>query len=877
MKVLRDYQKAALKAHFDYFSNRTGNPLIVMPTGSGKSVVIAEFCKQVIHDWPTQRIIILTHVMELIEQDYEELIGQWDVLAPVGIYSAGVGRRDLGCAVTFAGIQSVWTKLDTPSKAAEALGTFDLVLIDEAHLIPKSGEGRYRSYLAWLRERNPMLKILGYTATPFRLDGGMLHKGDGRIFTDVAYDVPLKKLIGDNYLAPLVAKMPEETIDTKGVGTAVGDFKKGELEEAAIAGDNVSMAVAEMLTVAERDGRKHWLVFACGRKHAEQILEQVRERDVSAELIMGHTPKEERKRIIRDAKAGKITCVVNVGVLTTGFNWPRCDLLAVMRPTQSAALYVQIMGRGMRTFPGKKNCIATGQRVLTSRGLVEIQNVRMGDLVWDGVDFVSHDGVVCQGVRETISYSGLAATEDHMVMTMVGWARFGKCANEGIEILRTASGRVPIKSSGRNYGGGAAERQEAEDILRNEVHGLRERVGAFAGQSIEAGGRLPSVRESSLCTEMAGVEMFSGLGEMQKQRQQALSGLRGEGGGVQIQLTNIHGSLDRGEFGPARQVASDRSCRQRLGVSARESENGNVVTKPNEFKVKEHCSNASVQDGVPQSDVCRRDLKAVDRQRAVVRGDQRQVPQPGVDKAKGLVWDILNAGPRHRFTVEGLLVSNCLVLDYGENVIRHGPINDIRIPDGRIANGEAPNGKTCPQCKSIIAITTKECPDCGHVFVPESISPTHESRASNVSPIDFTPKISPKHTMDCYRVEYQRHYKEDMPESLRVIYGCGLRQFAEWVCLEHTGFPKRKAIEWWLKRGNFPVPETVTEALERVDELSEPTKIIVQESGKYERVVDWIFARERLEDEPKSDEQRRVDSSDQGSSGQASGLGKRPW
>lgn len=356
---LRDYQAACLKRHFTYFERKRGNPLMVIPTGGGKSLVIAEFCRTVVERWPSQRIIILTHQKELIEQNHDEFLGQWGLLAPVGIYSAGIGRRDTRDNVIFAGIQSVWSKVGSePSKAALALGRFDLVLIDEAHLLPKSGEGRYRSYLAWLRKVNPSIKVIGYTATPFRLEGGLLHRGDGRVFTDIAYEVDLEKLIADEYLAPLVAKKPREgVIDTTGVGTVASEFKKGELQLAAMSGDTVAQAVNEMLRVARAENRKHWLVFACGVDHARDILSAVRSEGVSAEAIFGNTPKPERDDIVRRAKAGEITCLVNVSVLTTGFNWTRCDLLAVMRPTKSAALYVQIMGRGMRTHRGKTDCL----------------------------------------------------------------------------------------------------------------------------------------------------------------------------------------------------------------------------------------------------------------------------------------------------------------------------------------------------------------------------------------------------------------------------------------------------------------------------------------------------------------------------------------
>ena len=351
---LRDYQEECVARHYDFFARESeGNPLFVVPTGGGKSLILSEFVKRSVLAWPGTRFLVVTHVKELIRQNYEEFVGQWGDghgFPPAGIYSAGVGRRDAAARVLFAGIQSIYDK-------ACALGSFDLVLIDEAHLVPKRGMGRYRAYLDDLREVNPGVRVCGYTATHFRLDGGYLHRGDGRIFTDVAYEVPLELLIERGFLVPLVAKRPEHAIDIDGVGVAAGDFKRGELETAARADGCVEAAVEEVIRVAAVDGRKSWLFFATGIDHAKDVVDELEASGVRAIAVFGHTPKEVRDRVVADFKAGEITALVNVGVLTTGFNAPRCDLMAVMRPTHSASLYVQMMGRGMRTFPGKKDCL----------------------------------------------------------------------------------------------------------------------------------------------------------------------------------------------------------------------------------------------------------------------------------------------------------------------------------------------------------------------------------------------------------------------------------------------------------------------------------------------------------------------------------------
>ena len=354
MVELRDYQEECLAAHWDYFQRSDGNPLFVVPTGGGKSHIIATFLQRSIEAWPKTRAIVITHVKELIEQNHDKYVLHNGAFSSVGIYSAGMRRRDVYDQVIFAGIQSMYQR-------AEELGSFDLVLVDESHLIPKKGFGRYRQYFDDLKKINPNVRVCGYTATPYRLNGGLLYEGRGRIFTDVAYDVPIERLVKEGYLSNIVAKRPRKgLIDTRSVTTATGDFKKDELEQAALKSD-VDAAMREAVEVGA--GRKRWLIFACGIKHAEEISACLAGLGVRNRMVIGSTPKDEREAIIAGFKAGDFTALVNVGVLTTGFD-AVVDLLIVLRPTQSTGLYVQIYGRGMRIDGssgmtiGKTDCLA---------------------------------------------------------------------------------------------------------------------------------------------------------------------------------------------------------------------------------------------------------------------------------------------------------------------------------------------------------------------------------------------------------------------------------------------------------------------------------------------------------------------------------------
>ena len=347
MLTLRPYQQAAITAIYGYFQTHTGNPLVVIPTAGGKSLVMASFIESVLKAWPDQRILIVTHVRELIAQNHAEMIGLWPD-APSGIYSAGLGKREAQARILFAGIQSI-------HRRAGEIGHTDLVLIDEAHLIPGKSSTMYRRFLDALKAINPALKVIGLTATPFRLDCGMLHEGQNALFTDIAYEAPVRELIDAGYLSPLVSKQPATRLDVSKVGTRAGDFIARDLA-AAVDQDAITRAAVTEIIEHGRD-RKSWLAFCSGVEHARHVAEEFGRQGISCRTIFGDTPKDERDAILAAFKRGEIRALASMGVLTTGFNAPAVDLIALLRPTKSAGLYVQMVGRGTRLAPGKENCL----------------------------------------------------------------------------------------------------------------------------------------------------------------------------------------------------------------------------------------------------------------------------------------------------------------------------------------------------------------------------------------------------------------------------------------------------------------------------------------------------------------------------------------
>ena len=344
---LRPYQKEAIDSTFRYFADNDGNPLIVLPTGTGKSVVIAEFCRQTLKDWPDTKILVVTHVRELIKQNHDELKTLWPE-APAGINSAGLKKRDYDPSIVFCGIQSV-------HKKASKFVKVDLVLIDEVHLVPRKTNTMYQRFLSNLKIMNPHMRVIGLTATPYRLDSGLLHTGKEELFDAVSYEAELKDMVDQGYLTRLMSKQPKTRLDVSSVSIRGGEFVAGELERAVDRTDVNESVVREIVVLGAE--RKSWLIFCAGVKHATHIAEIVRRYGVSCETIFGDTPSAERDRIVSDFKAGKIRALASMGVLTTGFNAPIVDLLAVLRPTESTGLYIQIMGRGMRNSPGKEDCL----------------------------------------------------------------------------------------------------------------------------------------------------------------------------------------------------------------------------------------------------------------------------------------------------------------------------------------------------------------------------------------------------------------------------------------------------------------------------------------------------------------------------------------
>jgi DNA repair protein RadD len=346
----RYYQQEAANSVFEYFENNSGNPVIVMPTGTGKSFVIALNIYMIFSYYPNQRVMMLTHDKRLIEQNAATLVKLWPA-APVGIFSAGLNQKQFSFPIIYAGIASV-------VKNPEIFGHRDIVFVDECDLISPKEETMYQKVLYVLKEINPNIKIVGLTATPYRQKQGMITEGG--LFTDICYDLSevnkFNRLVSEGYLSPLVAPSTlKSEFDISSVKIRMGDYDEKSLAKATDDSD-IRFAALQEAAFHGQD-RNCWMVFENSIDHAEEAAEMLNYLGISAAAV--HSKKKDSDKLIEAFKAGEIKAIVNKDMLTVGFDHPPIDMGADLAHTISTRKHVQKMGRMVRTYdpnnPGRVN------------------------------------------------------------------------------------------------------------------------------------------------------------------------------------------------------------------------------------------------------------------------------------------------------------------------------------------------------------------------------------------------------------------------------------------------------------------------------------------------------------------------------------------
>ncbi len=352
MYELRDYQKTAVNNTLNYFRKTNAPAVIVLPTGAGKSLVIAELARIA-----KGRVLVLAHVKELVEQNHQKYESYG---LEAGIYSAGLSKKESHQKVIFGSIQSVARANDDFFK------DFTLVVIDECHRVGLEQETQYSQVIKKLQADNEDICVLGLTATPYRMGLGWIfnysHRGvertkESRFFKNCVYELPLDYMIKHKYLTPPVKiEIPVTSYDFSELMEKGSKFTNAEVEEVLQSQRRLTpLIVKNIVDIAEKYDRKGIMIFSSTVNHAKEILEYLPKGE--AQIILGDTDEASRDQIINDFKDKKIKYLVNVSVLTTGFDAPHVDVIAILRPTDSVSLYQQIIGRGLRLAEGKKDCL----------------------------------------------------------------------------------------------------------------------------------------------------------------------------------------------------------------------------------------------------------------------------------------------------------------------------------------------------------------------------------------------------------------------------------------------------------------------------------------------------------------------------------------
>ncbi|MCK5884587.1 MAG: DEAD/DEAH box helicase [Bacteriovoracaceae bacterium] len=351
MYKLRSYQQDSVDSAIKYFKKKRDPAVVVLPTGAGKSLVIAELARIA-----KGRVLVLAHVKELVEQNHAKY-ESYDLKA--GIYSAGLGKKDSRDKVIFGSIQSV-ARADN-----SFFDGFTLLVIDECHRVSLEVDSQYASVIKRLKKSSENICILGLTATPYRLGLGWIfnYGNDGsqktreeRFFKRCVFELPLEYMIKNKYLTPPVkVNIPVTCYDFSELTESGKMYSTTEVEELIHQQRRLTpLIIKNIIDITESYHRKGVMIFSSTVKHAREILENLPVGD--ARLVIGDTDLAERDKIIDDFKNRKFKYLVNVSVLTTGFDAPHVDVIAILRPTESVSLYQQIIGRGLRLDDAKKDC-----------------------------------------------------------------------------------------------------------------------------------------------------------------------------------------------------------------------------------------------------------------------------------------------------------------------------------------------------------------------------------------------------------------------------------------------------------------------------------------------------------------------------------------
>jgi DNA repair protein RadD len=401
---LRYYQEEAVKKGIDFFNDKKNkkNAVIVAPTGSGKSLIIANIAKAL-----DGNVIVFQPSKELLEQNYNKYVSYGEFAE---IYSASVGRKKVS-NVTFATIGSVVNK-------PELFNEFKYCIVDECHLVSPKDETMYQKFFTQLN-----LKVLGLTATPIRMKRYnfpnphakicMFDRMRPRFFSEYLHIIQISEMIENGYFSDIDYINYDFKTSSLQINSTGGDYTETSIKFALK--ENTVLEKIEVLynSLMEKGKVKHVLIFIDSIENATILQQRLK----SCGMVTGTTKKSDRESILSNFKAGRLFGCVNVGVLTTGFDFPELDCMIGGRPTMSLGLYYQIIGRAVRPSSNKEKayifdfvgnykrfgkisdfvieqkngfwCIHNGVKILTNVDISEEQLLETGEIT---IDFGKHKG-----------------------------------------------------------------------------------------------------------------------------------------------------------------------------------------------------------------------------------------------------------------------------------------------------------------------------------------------------------------------------------------------------------------------------------------------------------------------------------------------------
>lgn len=350
----RPYQLETIDAIENSMRAGRKSVLTELPTGAGKTIVMAESVRRWKEQWPETRVLILAHAQELVAQNAAKLRVHWDRPDQIGVFCASLNRKQADRPITYASVQSVVRNL-------HAFDGFDVIMIDECHHIPVREQGAYNKVIDHFRGLRPHAVLVGLTATPYRLDGGLIYGPPTAkvkpLFDRVEHRVAAKTLIDQNYLCRPISRVGVKTLDTSGLRKRGREFRSEDVDALVNQRQVIADAVAELVEIFEGDGRQRWLVFCASICHAKSVREEMVRCGVPTGIVHSMMNQDDRRKNLRDFESGKLTALCNVNVLSEGYDCPRIDAIAMLRPTLSPGLYYQQVGRGFRTHEEKDNVL----------------------------------------------------------------------------------------------------------------------------------------------------------------------------------------------------------------------------------------------------------------------------------------------------------------------------------------------------------------------------------------------------------------------------------------------------------------------------------------------------------------------------------------